>query len=86
MSLGLWCVGVELGGGGQRRGECQVGMCCADGPGVVKDGHEAWTEGPGGWMTSRGGRHLGTLTSASVHGSDRVDRVKTVDVQVEWRL
>jgi hypothetical protein len=32
------------------------------------------------WLTS------GTLTSASVYGSDRVDRVKTVDVRVEWGL
>ena len=54
MSLGLWCVGVELRGGGRRRGEGQVGMCRADGPGV-KDGREAWTEGPGGRVTSRGG-------------------------------
>ena len=44
----LGCVGVELGGGGWRRGEGQVGPCHADGPEVVKDGHEAWTEGPGG--------------------------------------
>jgi hypothetical protein len=29
------------------------------------------------WLTS------GTLTNASVHESDRVDRVKTEDVQVE---
>ena len=48
MSLGLWCTGVKLGGGGRRRGERQVGTCRADGPGAVKDGHEAWTEGPGG--------------------------------------
>ena len=41
MSLGLWCVGVELGGGGRRRGEDQVGMCRADGPGAVKEGREA---------------------------------------------
>jgi len=26
----------------------------ADGPGVVKDGRWAWTEGLGGWATSRG--------------------------------
>ena len=55
MSLGLWCAGVELGGGGRQRGEGQVGMCHADGLGAVKDGHEAWTEGPGGQVTSRGG-------------------------------
>ena len=41
MSLGLWCVGVELGGGGRRQGEGQVGPCRADGPETVKDGHEA---------------------------------------------
>jgi hypothetical protein len=41
MSLGLWCVCVELEGGGQRRGEGQVGTCRADGPGVVKDRREA---------------------------------------------
>jgi hypothetical protein len=44
---------------------------------------EAWTKGPGGrgdqpwWLTSE------TSTTASVHGSDRVDRVKTADVRVE---
>ena len=48
MSLGLWCVGVELGGGGRRRGEGQAGTCRAKGLEAVKDGHEAWTEGPGG--------------------------------------
>ena len=48
MSLGLWCVGVEVGGGGRWRGEGQVGPCRADGAEEVKDGHEAWTEGPGG--------------------------------------
>jgi hypothetical protein len=52
MSLGLWCAGVELGGGGQRRGEGQVGTCRVDGLGAVKDGHEAWTEGPGGRVAS----------------------------------
>jgi hypothetical protein len=55
MSLGLWCASVELGGGGRRRDEGQVGTCHADGPGVVKGGREAWTEGPGGRVTSRGG-------------------------------
>jgi hypothetical protein len=55
MSLGLWCVGVELGGSGRRRGEGQVRTCRADGPGAVKGGREAWTEGPGGRVTSRGG-------------------------------
>ena len=66
--------------------EGQVGTCRADGLGVVKDEREAWTEGPGGRVTSHGGRHLGTSTSASVHGSDRVDQVKTVVEQVERRL
>ena len=55
MSLGLWCARVELGGGGRRRGEGQVGTCHADGLTAVKDGREAWTERPGGWVTSRGG-------------------------------
>ena len=55
MSLGLWCSAVELGGGGQRRGKGQVETCRADGPGAVKDGREAWTDGPGGWVTSRSG-------------------------------
>jgi hypothetical protein len=48
MSLGLYYAGVELGGGGRRRGEGQVEMCRADGPGAVKGGREAWIEGPGG--------------------------------------
>jgi hypothetical protein len=55
MSLGLCYAGVELGGGGQWRGEGQVEMCRADGPGMVKVGREAWTKVPGGWVTSRGG-------------------------------
>jgi hypothetical protein len=55
MCLGLWCAGVELGGGGRRRGEGQVGTCRTDGPGVVKDRREAWTEGPGDWVTSHSG-------------------------------
>ena len=55
MSLGLWCAGVELRGSGRWRGESQVGTCHADGLGVVKDGREAWTEGPRGRVTSRGG-------------------------------
>jgi hypothetical protein len=55
MSLGLCCVGVELGGGGRRLGEGQVETCRADRLGVVKGGHEAWTEGPEGQVTSRGG-------------------------------
>ena len=55
MSFSLWCAGVELGGGGQRRGECQLGTCCAEGLGAVKDGCEAWTKRPGCRMTSRGG-------------------------------
>jgi hypothetical protein len=37
-------------------GEVKVkGECHADGPGAVKGGCEAWTEGPGGRVTSRGG-------------------------------
>ena len=55
MSLALWCAGVELGGNGRRRGEGQVETCRADGPRAVKDGREAWTEEPGGRVTSRGG-------------------------------
>jgi len=55
MSLGLWCLVVELGGGGRRRGEGQVETCRADGPGAVKGGREAWTDGPEGRMTSCGG-------------------------------
>jgi hypothetical protein len=59
MSLSLWCAGVDLGGGGQRRGEGQVETCHADGPGAVKDGREAWTDGPVGWVTNHDGWHLG---------------------------
>jgi hypothetical protein len=55
MSLGLCCAGVELGGGDQRQGEGPVEMCRADGPGMVKVERDAWTKGPGGWVTSRGG-------------------------------
>ena len=55
MSLDLWCAGVELGGGGRRKGEGQVEMGCADGPGAVKNGREAWTEGLERRRTSRGG-------------------------------
>ena len=55
MSLGLCCAGVKLGGGGRRRGEGQVEMCCVDGPRAVKDGREAWTDGPGGRVTNRSG-------------------------------
>jgi len=55
MSLGLWCASVELGGSGRRQGEGQVGTCRADGLGAVKDGREAWTEGPGGRVTSHEG-------------------------------
>ena len=55
MSLGLWCAGVELGGGGRRRGEGQVGTCHADELKALKDGREAWTEGLGGRVTSHGG-------------------------------
>ena len=55
MSLDLWCAGVELGGGGRRKGEGQVGTWRAYGLGGVKDGREAWTERPGGRVTSSGG-------------------------------
>jgi len=55
MSLSLRCAGVELGGGGRRQGEGQVGTCHADGPRAVKDGREAWTDGLGGRVTSHGG-------------------------------
>jgi hypothetical protein len=55
MSPGLCCAGVELEGGGRWRGEGQLETCRAEGPAVVKDGHEAWTEGPGGRVTSHGG-------------------------------
>jgi hypothetical protein len=55
MSLGLWCAGMELGGSGRRQGEGQVGTCRVDGPRAVKGGREAWTEGPEGRVTSRGG-------------------------------
>jgi hypothetical protein len=55
MFLGLCCAGVELRGGGRRRDEGQVGTCRADGPGAVKGGREAWTEGSGGRVTSHGG-------------------------------
>jgi len=55
MSLGLWCAGVELGDGGQRQGKGQVETCRANRPGVVKGRHKAWTEGPGGRVTSRSG-------------------------------
>jgi hypothetical protein len=40
---------MELGGSGRRQGKGQVETCRADGPGVVKGGREAWTEGLGGW-------------------------------------
>jgi hypothetical protein len=55
MSLGLWCVGVELEGSGRRRCEGQVGTWRADGLGEVKDGREAWTEGPKDQVTSCSG-------------------------------
>jgi hypothetical protein len=55
MSLGLCCAGVELEGGDRRREEGQVETCRADRPRVVKGGREAWTEGPGGRVTSCGG-------------------------------
>jgi len=55
MSFGLWCAGVELEGGGRRRGEGQVETCRDDGPIAVKGLCEAWTEGPRDRVTSRGG-------------------------------
>ena len=55
MSLGLWCAGVELEGGSRWRGEGQVEMDRADGPGAVKEGREAWTEGLERQRTSCGG-------------------------------
>jgi hypothetical protein len=51
----LCCAAVEFIGGGLWRGEGQEETCRADGPGAVKGGREAWTEGPGGRVTSRGG-------------------------------
>ena len=53
MSLGLWCTGVELRGGGRQRGESQVETFRADRLGAVKDRREAWIDGPGGRVTSR---------------------------------
>ena len=35
-------------------GEGQVETCHANGPGTVKDGSEAWIEGPRGRNTNRG--------------------------------
>jgi hypothetical protein len=55
MPPGLCCAGVELGGGGQRRGEGQVETCRVDGLGAMKGGREAWTDGPGGRVISHGG-------------------------------
>ena len=46
MSLCLWWIGAKLGGGCRWQGEGQVEMGRADGLEVVKDGREAWTEGP----------------------------------------
>jgi hypothetical protein len=54
MYHGLWCAGVELGGGDRWRGEGQVETCHADGLRMVKDEREAWTEGIGGLVISRG--------------------------------
>jgi hypothetical protein len=39
--------------------------------GIRRPGDQSW------WLTS------GTSTSASIHGSDRIDQVKTMDVRVE---
>jgi hypothetical protein len=55
MSLSLWCTGVELEDGGRRLGEGQVETRRANGPGAMKDGHEAWIEGLVGRVTSHGG-------------------------------
>ena len=55
MSLDLWCAGVELEGSGRLRSEGQVETGHADGPGAVKGGREAWTEGPERRRTSSGG-------------------------------
>ena len=44
--FGLCCAGVEHGDSDRGQGEGQVETCRADGPGVVKGGREAWTEGP----------------------------------------
>ena len=59
----------------------------ADEPGAVKDGCWAWTEAP-----ERLGDRLRWLTPGDIDKckctwrSDRVDRVKMADMQVEWRL
>ena len=52
MSLDLWCAGVELEDGGRWRGEGQVETCRAD---ELKGGPKAYTEGPRGRVTRRGG-------------------------------
>jgi len=54
----LLACGVQVGGGGRRRGEGQVETCRADGPRAVKGGREAWTDGQGGRVTSHSGWHL----------------------------
>ena len=41
MSLGLWCTGVELRGGGRWQGEGQVETGHVDGPRAMKGGREA---------------------------------------------
>jgi hypothetical protein len=83
MSLGLWCAGVELGGGGRWRGEGQVGTCRAD-------GRERWrTDVRLGPRNLEAGDQLQWLTSGDIDKrkctwwSDHVDRVKTVVERVE---
>jgi hypothetical protein len=85
MSIGLWYVGMELGGGGRWRGECQLSS---------RDMSCWWTRSGEGrtwgldWRTRRSGDQPWWLTprtsiSVSVHESDRVDQVKTTDMRVE---
>lgn len=47
-NMSLCCVGMHVWSIEMVdiRGEGQVETCHADGLGVVKDGHEAWIEGP----------------------------------------
>jgi hypothetical protein len=49
----------KLWGDGRRWGEGQVETCRTDGLEAVTDRHDAWTEGSGDRMTSRGNWHLG---------------------------
>jgi hypothetical protein len=91
ISIGLCCAGVELRGGGRRRGEGQVETCGVDGPEVVKGGREAWTEGPGGQVTSRGGRYLGhrqaqVYMGVTVLTESKRRTYKSSGAQRTWRL